>query len=380
MYTRELLSSLKNHFFEGKAIILTGARQVGKTTLVSLLLEQFSDSNSIRIFNCDNPTDRAYLEDQDLEALRLSVGDADILFIDEAQKVNNIGQTLKLLVDAYTDKIQIIATGSSRMHLLNHTQEALTGRKIVFTLYPLSVSEVIPDHNPLILTKRLEEFLLYGLYPEVVSRSSREKKIELLEKLQGSTLFRDIFDFQLVKNSSSIRSLVKALALQIGSQVSYHELGRMLGMHAQTVKRYIDLLEANHVLFRLPPYAANQRRVLVKMRKIFFYDLGIRNSIIGNFNLLDSRTDAGALFENFVIVERMKARMHGGLHAEQYFWRTYDGAEVDLVEERDGQLYGYECKWNENTAKKVKAPETWDAYADSHFEVVSPRTLPRFIW
>lgn len=378
MYSRDLEKILKAQSFKGKAIIIVGPRQVGKTTLVKKIIDVFSvNKTKIKTLNCDNLTDRESLEEKDLEFLDKIIGDSKILFIDEAQKVQNIGQTLKILVDHFGKKIQIFATGSSSLNLLDLTQEPLTGRKFVYTLYPLSLTEIYPDKDFLKIQKGLEQFLVFGTYPEVVSQKSFLAKTELLQELSSSYLYKDILEFQKIKNPSILSKLLKALALQIGQEVSYNELSNLLGIDKATVESYIDLLEKCFVIFRLPPFAQNKRKEIARLRKIYFYDLGIRNAQINNFNFLESRDDTGKLFENFMIIERLKHRQYKRIFASQYFWRTYDGSEVDLIEERGGKLYGYEFKWNKK--KYSRKPVKWLEYKNALFKVITKEDISEFL-
>ena len=374
MYPRALKQRILNNMFGGKAIVITGARQTGKTTLALDIVKGWEGKS--RTFNCDNPTDRESLTDRDLDFLARLVGDAEVILIDEGQKVSSIGQTAKLLVDHFQKNKQFLITGSSRINLLDKTQEPLTGRKIVMNLYPLSLAEIHPDRDFLAMEKNLEQRLIFGSYPEVVTRMSFDEKIELLHELQSSYLYRDVLMFQDINNSDAVLRLVKALALQIGSEVSYNELAGLVGINVKTVEKYIDLLEKCFVLFRLPPFARNKRREISKMKKIYFYDLGIRNAVINNFNLLENRDDVGALWENFLLVERMKYRDYNNIHASQFFWRTYDGSEIDLVEEREGHLFGYEFKWGKKSGRR---PARWMEYMNSSYEVVSRDNYTGFI-
>lgn len=345
-FKRTIEDKIKEKFFSGKVIIIVGARQVGKTTLGNRITEGYKT----RVFNCDNPTERALLNNKDIEFLKGLVKDTEIIFIDEAQKVKSIGETLKLLVEHFKDKKQIIVTGSSSINLLDKTQEPLTGRKYVFNLFPLSLDEIYKDKLELI--KMFEQNLIFGSYPEVAKEESFDKKIELLKELSTSYLYKDIFEFQEVKNPDLIFNLLKALALQIGNEVSYNGLSNILGVDKKTVERYVNLLEKNFIVFRLSPFTKNKRREISKLRKIYFFDLGIRNAIINNFNFIESRGDAGQLFENFCILERMKYREYNKIYVNQYFWRTYDGAEVDLVEERSGKLFAFEFKFRKSSVRK----------------------------
>jgi len=342
MYNRIIKKQILDRFYCGRAIIIVGARQVGKTTLSNILLEEKSEA--VIRFNGDNPSDRDKLNNKDLEELMKTVGDKKIIFIDEAQKINTIGQTIKLLVDEFKEKKQIIATGSSSINFLDKTAEPLTGRKIVFQLYPLAIEEIYPEKDLLLIRKELSCILIYGSYPGIVKLPSNAEKEDMLGELCESYLFKDILEFQQVKNSEVLFLLLKALALQIGSEASYNELSNIIGIEKKTVERYVDLLEKNFIVFRLPPYAVNKRRTISKLRKIYFYDLGIRNAVINNFNGLDSRPDGGALWENFAIVERLKYQEYRRARVNNYFLRTYDGAEIDLIEEKGGVLKCFEFK------------------------------------
>jgi len=378
MYKRLLQKIIEQKFFKGKIIIITGARQTGKTTLSLELVKKFP-KKEIRLFNCDNPTDRQELYNKDLEFLNQLIGNAKIVLVDEAQKVENIGEILKLLVDFHKKKKQIIVTGSSSVNLLDNTQEPLTGRKYVYNLFPLTLEEIFPEKNQLKMLKTLESLLVFGSYPEVVSQRSFNDKQELLQELASSYIYKDILEFQQIKSPDVLLRLLKALALQIGSQVSYSELANTIGIDKKTVEKYIDLLEKSFVIFRLSPYTKNKRREIFKLKKIYFYDLGVRNAIINNFNFFENRNDIGDLWENFIIAERIRYRAYHKIYANQYFWRTYDGKEVDLVEEKSGKLEGYEFTWNLKKAKKKSSPITWLDYPKSSWQIITSRDLNGFV-
>jgi len=374
MYKRLLIKNIKNKFFKGKILIIVGARQTGKTTLSLELIKNVSQSKLLA-FNCDNPTDREQLINKDLDYLKQLVGDNEVIFIDEAQKVENIGQTLKLLVDYYKNKKQIIVTGSSSFNLLHSTQEPLTGRKYVFQLFPLSLEEIYFNKNYLKLIKGLESLMIFGCYPEVVSQKSFIDKKELVKELSSSYIYKDILGFQDIKSPDILTRLLKALALQIGSQVSYNELSNTVQIDKKTVERYVDILEKNHIVFRLSPYTKNKRREISKLKKIYFYDTGIRNAIINNFNFTDSRNDTGVLWENFIISERMKFCSYHKHDRDQYFWRTYDGNEIDLIEEETNKLYGYEFKWSSFKKNGKKKDVSWlDSY-----KLITKENLKSFV-
>jgi len=372
MYKRILEDKIKEKFFKGKAIIIVGARQTGKTTLSLKIVDEFRTKK----FNCDNPTDRDLLSNRDLEFLKSLVGDAKVVLIDEGQKVENLGQTLKLLVDHYKKEKQIIVTGSSSFNILDKTEEPLTGRKFVFNLFPLSIEEIYPDKDVSLIMKELETYLVYGSYPEVQVKTRMEEKQEVIHEISESYLYKDVFEFQKIKKSTTLDNLLRALALQIGGEVSYTELSNIVGIDKKTVENYIDILEKNYIIFRLYPYAQNKRKVISKLKKVYFWDLGIRNSIINNFNFLNFRNDVGALWENFCILERLKYQSYHKIYSNNYFWRTYEGAEMDLIEEREGKLYAYEFKWSDK--KKIKEPLFLKDYKESSFSLISPKNLKGF--
>lgn len=375
MIKRVLKEDILKHAFRRQVLIIQGPRQVGKTTLSLEIVKDLKVKGEARIFNCDDPDHRDLLENRGLEALKDTVGKAKIIFIDEGQKLSTIGQTLKLLADYFKKSIQIIVTGSSTMNLLDKTQEALTGRKKVYTLYPISLEEIFKKGR--LREKELETLLIFGSYPHVVTVHKKEDKVDVLKELKTSYLYRDVFDFQGMKNADIFMNLVRALAYQIGNEVSYTELANLLKINRATVERYIHVLEQSFIVFRLPVFTRNKRRELSKLRKIYFYDVGIRNAIINNFNPLDKRDDLGALWENFMVVERMKYREYHRIEANQYFWRTYDGSEVDLVEEREGRLYGYEFKWKPR--EYARALTKWKEYKGSSYQIITPDNLKDFV-
>ncbi len=373
--TRTLEPLILKDFFKGKAIIIVGARQVGKTTLFNQISANFKDKKILKI-NADNPTEADLLRKKDFNMLDQIVGDNEIVFIDEAQRIPNIGITIKLLVDNYKKTKQIVVTGSSTINLLQSTSEPLTGRKFTYHLYPISIEEFLQHTSQLETMKQIENFLRFGMYPEILETKPIEEKTRLLQELTSSYLFKDILEFQEVRNPQILNDLLKALALQIGSEVSYTELSSLLGIDMKTVERYINLLEKSFVVFRLSPFSKNRRREISKNKKIFFYDVGIRNALIDNFNTFDKRQDLGHLWENFVISERMKYREYHRIYATQYFWRTYDGSEIDLVEDREGKLFGYEIKYK--AGENVKPPKKWLEYGNVDFEVINKDNLKRF--
>ncbi len=363
-------------FFKGKVIIIVGARQVGKTTLLDQLNTTYKNKKILRL-NADDSTDIDVLRNKDFTQLDGIIGDNEIVLIDEAQRVPNIGITIKLLVDNYKKTKQIILTGSSSINLLQSTSEPLTGRKFTYQLYPISFEEYIADKGKLAAIKSIPSFLRFGMYPEIIKTDSDDEKIRLLKEITSSYLFKDILEFQEIKNPQVLNDLLKALALQIGSQVSYTELSNLLKIDSKTVERYVDLLEKSFVIYRLPSYSKNKRREISTSKKIFFYDVGIRNAILDNFNTFDKRTDLGHVWENFVISERMKFREYHRIYATQHFWRTYDGSEIDLVEDREGKLFGYEIKYSDT---KKKTPSKWLEYENGEFGLINKENLSGFIY
>jgi predicted AAA+ superfamily ATPase len=375
MIRRILKENILKHAFRGQVLIIQGPRQVGKTTLSLEIVRSLKSRGKPRLFNCDDPDHRDLLENRGLEALKNAIGGAKVIFIDEGQKLSTIGQTLKLLVDYFRSSAQILVTGSSTMNLLDKTQEALTGRKKVYALYPISLEEI--SKNAYLKRKDLKDLLIFGSYPHVVTAAKKEDKVDILKELKTSYLYRDVFDFQGMKNADIFMNLVKALAHQIGNEVSYTELANLLKISRATVERYIHILEQSFIVFRMPVFTRNRRRELSKLRKVYFYDVGIRNAIINNFNPIDKRDDLGYLWENFMVVERMKYREYHNIEANQYFWRTYDGSEVDLVEEREGRLYGYEFKWKPREYARVLMK--WKEYKGSSYQLITPDNMKGFI-
>ena len=375
MYNRKIMAYIQEDLFKGKVLLVIGSRQVGKTTLIKELLSKVPTDKKVRTLNLDNNVDRDLLSQDSFDALNRVFANDDFIFIDEAQRLSSVGIILKLLVDNYGKTKQIIATGSSSLNLLDNTSEPLTGRKFTYHLYPLSLQEIYSDEFE--MKKNLESNLLYGFYPDVVIQKSNEDKIRLLRELSASYLYKDILEFQDVRNPEVLAKLLQLLALRIGSEVSYSELASKLRIDYKTVERYVTLLEKSFVIYRLSAYSTNKRREVSKNKKIYFYDLGIRNTIIDNFNLPSMRTDMGALWENFLVSERLKYRNYNKIYAKQYFWRTYDDSEIDLVEEHSGKLFGYEFKLTKN---KGKIPVSWEKYKESEYKVINGENLSGFVY
>jgi uncharacterized protein len=359
----------------GKVTILYGPRRVGKTVLV----QQYIAGLAVKptIYTGEDFRVQQVLGSQDLSQILRFVEGKDSLIIDEAQHIPSIGLGLKMLIDARPDIICIV-TGSSSFDLRESIGEPLVGRSQVLTLFPIWQGELTRSYNAYELGEQLSDALLFGSYPDIYSLPTAAAKIEYLESLVNSLLLKDILELERVKSSQVVMNLLRLLAFQIGSLVSYSELATKVGLNQKTVERYLDLLEKSFIIKRVTGYSRNLRKEITQKAKYYFYDTGIRNALISQFNPLDLRTDIGALWENWVWIERYKKRKYTGIYGETYFWRTHDGQEVDIVEDRDDQLMGYECKWG--THKKISAPKDWMlAGEDPKFEVVDPKNIFEFI-
>ncbi|MBF0478354.1 MAG: ATP-binding protein [Candidatus Omnitrophica bacterium] len=374
---RAIADSIEKRIFQdNKIIILYGPRQSGKTTLVKKILENFSHLKILSISG-DELKYTNILSSQDFDKLKLLVTGYDLLFLDEAQRIPNIGINLKILHDNLPD-LKIIATGSSSFDLANKIKEPLTGRTWTYTLFPISVQELAVKNNSFEIDQLKEQLLVFGSYPNIFSIENINNKKQYLIELATSYLYKDVLEFAAIKHASKIHDLLKLLAFQIGSEVSITELALNLGINKDTVNTYIDLLEKAFVVFRLSGFSRNLRKEITKMDKIYFYDLGVRNIIIENLNFLDSRDDVGKLWENFLMIERKKHSIYNQIFSGQYFWRTYSGSELDYIEERDGKLFGYEFKYS--FKKHSKAPAAWiKTYPESSFECVDQNNWQKFV-
>lgn len=356
-----------------KAITIMGARQVGKSTLLQMMLGERKD---VMWLNGDEPDIVEILGNMTSPRLKAMIGNNTIIVIDEAQRIPDIGLRLKLITDQIPD-VQVIATGSSSFDLSNKLNEPLTGRKREFKMYPLTFNEMVSSTNLLEETRMLPHRMVYGYYPEVVCNPGEEKII--LKELADSYLYKDILSMDGILKPEKLVKLLKALAYQIGSQVSYNEVGMLVGLDSKTVEKYITILEKSYIIFRLTSLARNIRNELKSSRKIFFWDLGIRNAVIGNLTQIENRQDAGALWENFVIAERMKMLAYNGSFAQTYFWRTKQKQEIDYLEEEDGKIKAFEFKWNPNKAA-AKCPVSFlKAYQNPEFKVITPRNVDEFL-
>lgn len=365
---------MSNRLFKGKAVLLFGPRQVGKTTLIE---EMLNESGTDWLYlNGDDDDTRESLANQSATRLRTIIGNYKLVFIEEAQRIANIGLTLKIITDQLKD-VQVMATGSSAFELSGKVNEPLTGRKYEFMLYPLSFKEMTEHHGFLKEKAMLEHRMIYGYYPEIVAKPEEEK--ELLKLLANSYLYKDLLVLEQINKPVLLGKILRALALQIGSEVSYNELAQTVSADKGTVEKYIDLLEKAFVVFRVPALNRNVRNEIKKGKKIYFYDCGIRNAIINDFKAMRNRTDAGALWENFVLAERLKYLAYNAIDAKLYFWRTTQQQEIDLVEEHEGgALHAFEFKWSKSG--KARFPTTFtENYPGVITKVISPENIEEFV-
>lgn len=367
MIRRKLQDRIEAHLFKGKAIIVIGARQVGKSTLFRMILEDV-DKPTLQL-NCDEPETRELLANTNLQELRLLIGNNQILVIDEAQRVANIGITLKLITDNFPN-VQILAAGSSAFELQNSLNEPLTGRKFEYHLFPISTQELMDSKGLLNVKQTLESRLIYGSYPDIINNSDDAK--DILYNLASSYLYKDLLNLDGIRRPALLNKLLVALALQITSEVSYNELAQTIGSDSKTVEKYIDLLEKCYIIFKLNGFNRNLRTELKRAKKFYFYDNGIRNAILQNFAPIALRQDVGALWENFFISERIKANQYTGRYANSYFWRSSQQQGIDYIEECDGQFSLFEMKWNPKRAN-ARFPQTFlSAYPVAQQTVVTP--------
>ena len=369
-----IYQNLGKHIKPNKALVIYGPRQVGKTTLLQDYLQnckmkyKLSSGDNIKVQNIFNS--------QDFDAIKEYAQGYKLIAIDEAQKVKGIGQGIKILIDQVPG-IKIIATGSSSFELAGQIGEPLTGRKITLNLFPVSQIELSKLYNPSEVKEKLSEWLIYGGYPEVVAAKNISEKKKILEEIYQSYLLKDILELEKVKSSKILLDILRLLAFQVGSEVSLTEIAQKVGIDYKTVARYLDLFEKSFVIYNLRGYSRNLRKEITKKSKYYFYDNGIRNAIISNFNDLELRNDIGSLWENFIFMERLKKREYRNIFANCYFWRTWDQKEIDIIEEREGKLYGYEIKWKE---EKLKPPKDWiENYKNASYKVITKKNYLEFI-
>ncbi len=359
---------------KGKVSLLYGPRRAGKTELIKMQLRNFKG----KLFEGtgDDIELRSVLGSENKSKILTAFQDYDCIFIDEAQRINNIGWGLKILVDGLDGK-SIIASGSSSFKLASEVGEPLTGRSITHTLFPLSVVELKKQFGGMDIVQNLENYLIFGMYPDTLNQRNKNDKVAYLTELRNSYLLKDIFEVDGVKNADKMFGLLKLLAYQIGGEVSLSELGNALELSKQTIARYIDLLEKSFVIKKIGGFSGNLRKEVTKTNRYYFIDNGIRNAIINNFNATDNRNDIGMLWENFMVMERIKKQEYEKIYSNNYFWRTYDKKEVDFVEERDGKLFGFEFKWS---PRKVKIQKEWlRTYQNATFEIINKDNFLGFL-
>lgn len=371
MLAEKLTEKIEN---SNKAVILYGPRQVGKTTLIKDIITKLG-YKTLSI-NADEQKYNDVLSSRDFQKLKSLVNGYELLFIDEAQKIPEIGINLKILIDQMPE-LKIIATGSSSFDLANKVNEPLTGRAWSYTLYPIAFVELKKLYNDFELKSQLEDRLIYGSYPEIFSLENNQLKLEYLQNLSTAYLYKDILELATIKHSNKLKDLLKLLAFQIGNQVSISELANNLDISSSAVENYLDLLEKTFVIFRMTGLSRNLRKEVSKMDKIYFYDLGIRNIVIDNLKGLNDRNDVGQLWENFLVIERLKLLNYKLIPASTYFWRLHTGAELDYIEEREGVIHGYEFKYGK---KNAKAPKIWhETYKNSEFKLVNRENFLEFL-
>ena len=374
MKIQRFYQNLEKFLPAGKALIIFGPRQVGKTTLME-------DYLNVTAFKTKKVTGDDLMIHQSLgsrylDEIKSFCEGYQLIAIDEAQKIPNIGVAIKMMVDQIHG-IRVIATGSSSFELAGQLGEPLTGRKTELFLYPVSQLELLNHFNRFELKHNLPDFLIYGSYPLVLTTQGKNAKQRILSEITGSYLFRDILSFERIKSPQLLLDLTRMLAFQIGSEVSVNELSKKLSIDNKTVRKYLELLEKSFILFKLRGYSGNLRKEITKHSKYYFYDNGIRNALIANFNSIDLRNDIGQLWENFLVVERMKKQSYKSIFSNNFFWRSWSGQEVDFIEEREGKLFGYEFKWS---ADKVKLPKLWlESYPQSTFEIINKENYLDFI-
>ena len=368
--------NLSSYLKPNKVLFIFGSRQTGKTTLLKKFLSENKDKFRYKLDSGDDINLHAVLGSSNFKKIIEYAKGYDLIAIDEAQKIKGIGQGLKIMVDQVPN-LKVIVTGSSSFELAGQIGEPLTGRKINLALYPLSQIEMGNIYNDYELKNLLDDYLVYGAYPEVLTNEFINDKKRILEELVGSYLLKDILELEKVKSSKLLLDLLRLLAFQIGSEVSLSELGKQLGIDGKTVARYLDLFEKSFVIINIRGFSRNLRKEITKKSKYYFLDNGIRNAIIANFNPLEIRDDIGKLWENFLVVERIKKQSYHQIYANNYFWRTWNQKEIDWVEERDGKLFGYEFKWK---SKPLKVATAWsENYPDASLEIIDKENYLEFV-
>ena len=372
---REIQDNIESNLFKQKAVIIYGARQVGKTTLVKNIQDKFK-SDSLYL-NCDEPDIKIALTDKTSTELKSFIGNKKLVIIDEAQRIKNIGITLKLIIDNFSD-IQVIATGSSAFELSDKINEPLTGRKLEYYLCPFSISEIGSIYSRLEIDRLLEKRIIFGMYPEILLNETDSERN--LKEITRSYLYKDVLQYKNIKNPEILEKLLQALSLQIGNEVSYNELSSLVGIDKKTIQSYISILEKAFIIFRLNPFSRNIRNELKKLRKIYFFDTGIRNALINNLNPLSLRNDSEQLWENFIISERIKANSNHFADKNVYFWRMHNKEEIDYIEEEAGRIFAYEFKLKSRKLLKQTAPKEFGkSYTDSSFKIIDRNNYYEFL-
>jgi uncharacterized protein len=361
---------------ENKVVLLYGPRRVGKTTVLEEIVKSLGDKEKIKFVNGETAIIQEDLSTQSIFKLKEFVGDATLLIVDEAQKIPNIGLNLKIIVDSIPG-IKIIASGSASFSLAEKVGEPLTGRKKTVYLFPVSAKELINAEDATHYKEMRDSHIIFGGYPELFNIKTIKEKREYLRELVDSYLFRDILEMEQIKNPKKIRDLLALLAFQIGKEVSLSELANNLDLHINTIYRYLDLMEKSFIIINIRGFSRNLRKEIAKTSRYYFYDNGARNALINNFNPLNLREDTGALWENFIVMERLKKQAYEPIFSNNYFWRTYDQKEIDWVEEREGKLFGYEIKWGD---KKTKEPKLWrETYKNAEYKVINRENYLKFV-
>ena len=373
-YISRYYSDIEHYTKPNSVLVIYGARQVGKTTL----LKHYLDTCPYRykLDSGDNIAIQALFTEPDFKIIQDYVAGYELLVLDEAQRIPNLGLVLKSMVD-HIPNIRIIVTGSSSFELAGQIGEPLTGRKRTLTLYPIAYKELRCEHSIFELRQHLSDYLMYGTYPAVLTASTPEDKRRIITEITESYLLKDLLAFDKIKNAKVVLDLLRLIAFQVGHEVSHTELGTRLHIDNKTVARYLDLFEKGFVLYNLRGFSRNLRNEVTKKSKYYFYDIGIRNALIANFNTLDMRDDVGQLWENFLFIERLKKQSYEAISVNRYFWRTWSQKEIDLIEECDGMLHGYEFKWGKTLPS---APKEWiETYPNADFTVINQNNFSDFI-
>ncbi|MBA4409347.1 MAG: AAA family ATPase [Odoribacter sp.] len=371
---RNIQDTLSESLIRSRKIVLVfGARQTGKTTMCNSILEGLS--GKILKINGDEMKYSELLSSRDFSRMKLLLDGYQVLFIDEAQRIPDIGINLKIIYENMPE-LKMLITGSSSFELGNQVKEPLTGRTSTFKLMPLSLQEIRQNTTIFDVQQKLEEYLLYGLYPEITHYTSASDKEKYLTELSSSYLYKDVLELSNIRHSSKISNLLNLLAFQIGKEVSLNEIGQSIGMSQETVNSYIDLLEKSFIVFRLSGFSRNLRKEVGKRDKIYFWDLGVRNCLIQNFSSLTTRNDVGEMWENLIVTERLKYLSNNQLNANSFFWRTYTGAEIDYIEEKNGELFAFEIKYSK---LRNKAPQTWTANYGNNFKCITRDNFWEFV-